>query len=303
MTRFQEATKVIGKSLLYRFWTPHLPRPLRLGYVFHTECIYDDTYFKVLLKFCEDYFQLTQNRPICTLMSPRAVRVAQQLKIRGIKERDYTERARLLSGVSTIGYHGHFWMDPNQLGGPENEMRGDRFSISALNEQISRDLDWFKKSDVDHHGIYSAGWWVMRQEIMESLIINGFSLDFSFSKSPWFKNKFSMELMEKNKIRSGEPFFTEGSTGRTLCVQDFLGCHTTPFPQDFIRNINLQFSKDEELYSSPTGVVHSHDYDLSPLNTLRCLQWLKTRCDVTFLSAEDFQAMKTYPLRSISLAR
>ena len=45
------------------------PGQIRLGYIFHTEQIYDQNLFTQLLEFCESYRKITGKPPICTLMS------------------------------------------------------------------------------------------------------------------------------------------------------------------------------------------------------------------------------------------
>jgi hypothetical protein len=295
--------KNIAKKILYTLYTPKLPESLiQLGYIFHTEQIYDQKLFAQLLGFCESYQKITGKNPICTLMTGVNPLVAEGMKSNGVSAQEYVFRARKLSEVSTLGYHGHFWSDTSKLQDPASQIKGRRSVEPALKTQFENDLQWFKSNELSHNGLYSGGWWFMNEQVQKLLIQYGFSVDFTFSKAPYFRNSYSLDLMKKNQIRIGEACRIES---QLLCIQNFIGCHTTPFIGDFYRNMRKLLMQEGKLDSPIQGVVNSHDYDLDVENTLKCIEALKKDSSVEFCDAQDFQSLlgkKGKPIKSVSLS-
>jgi hypothetical protein len=295
--------KNLAKKILYTLYTPKLPvGRIQLGYIFHTEQIYDQKLFTQLLSFCESYQKITGKRPICTLMTGVNPLVAEGMKNHRVSAQEYVLRARQLSEVSTLGYHGHFWSDVSKLHDAASQIKGRRSIEPALKTQFENDLQWFKSNGLNHNGIYSGGWWFMSEQVQKLLVQHGFSLDFTFSKAPYFRNPYSQDLMQKNQIRIGEVCRIEE---QLLCIQNFIGCHTTPYIEDFYRNMRKLLAEDGQPDSPIHGVVNSHDYDLDVVNTLKCIEALKKDPSVEFCDVQDFQALlarKGKSIKSVALS-
>ena len=294
--------KNLSKKLIYTFYRPKLPETrLHLGYIFHTEKIFDQKLFSKLLQFCESYQRITGKKPICTLMSGVNPLVLEGMKAHAVSPALYVERARQLSRVSTLGYHGHFWSDLRNLEEPSSQIKGRRPSEPALAIQFENDLHWFKSNGLDHNGIYSGGWWFMSEQVHELLIKSGFVLDFTFSHAPYFRNPYSHQIMQTHQIRAGEVCRVEN---QLFCIQNFIGCHTTPFVEDFYRNMRKLLTNDGQTKSPSYGVVNSHDYDLDLENTLMCIESLRANSSVEFWGAEDFRSLtdqKRDAIKSVSI--
>lgn len=289
--RLAAAPKVnqLLKSIYYSFSHYSLSQfeELNLGYVFHTERIYNDTYFSRLLRFCKSYEALTGKKAICTLMPFTNARVAHECRSHNVDDKNYLERTRELSTVSSLGYHGHFWTDPTRLSDTSTEIKKENFSHLAFRKQFEEDLHWFKRNDISHNGVYAAGWWFMNREVLLSLLENQFTVDFSFSQSKWFSNPYSEKSMRENRILAGESFLVSHGEHKLLCVQNLIGCHHSSFPEDFVRNLlKLNFSKET---NKAMGVVNSHDDDLDENNTLGCIEYLMKQPKVTFWGLEEFK--------------
>ena len=286
-----------GKRALYSVRPPRWPDhvDLTIGYVFHTERIYDARVFDQLMTFCRAYKQLTGKRATATLIPPTNLRLRYELSKAGFPEAAFIDRARALADVSTLGYHGHYWLDedaytraaPKTNGRVQQlEMRRGQFLQAPFKRQFHRDLAWFEQNDLPHNNAYAAGWWTMNEWIVEALFEYGFRVDYSISKSPWFQSEFAAEQLARHGLRTGEVFAmhnAETPEDRGLVfVQNLIGCHTTPFPEDFVRVLNRFLPAG----GTVTGVVNSHDYDLHPTFTLRCLERLSKK-GVRFFEHHD----------------
>src|SRR5690606_35241076 len=107
-----------------------------------------------------------------------------------------------------------------------------------LENQIINDLNWFSKHELNHNGLYAAGWWFVNKELIYILIKNGFTFDFSFSRHIHFINQFSLKLMNENNIQAGDPFqIFAPEIGALTEIQNLIGAPSTPFIQDFNRHL------------------------------------------------------------------
>ncbi len=118
------------------------------------------------------------------------------------------------------------------------------------------------------------------------LIERGFKLDFTFSHSRWFRSDFSYMLLESNQVPPGAPFVIHRGDRELLCVQMLIGCHQTPFVDDFRRNLASLLGPQRAV----RGVVGSHDYDLDAVNTLRALRALRDDDRAGFFDLGELQA-------------
>jgi hypothetical protein len=279
----------LAKTAYYRALRPDLLAGyhLSLGYIFHVERIFDRRIHERLLQFCRDFRALTGARVIATLMSGANPQVQLGMQRAGVTDAEFSARLRAIAEECTAGYHGHFWFSPSECEKPESAIRANNFCRAAVASQMATDLDWFRTHAVDTHGIYAAGWWFLNEQVLRLLAENGFSVDYSFSKSIWYRNQYSHRLMNSCEIGAGQPFIKQVGGREILCIQNLIGCHTTRFPEDFDRNLR-KLSRGGP--KTMIGVVNSHDYDLDPANTLRCIEHLLTRYDVRFLSHDALRA-------------
>ena len=258
---------------------------LRVGYVLHTEAIQDPRYWPMLRDFCREYKSLTGVEVICTIMTPENARVAKQMQDSGVSNEEYVARVRELETMAIIGHHGHYYQDLANYAVAESEIRGDNYSREHMTDQFGDDLNWFRNHGIDHNGLYTGGWWFMHRDLLALLIAEGYRLDFSFTYSPVFGHAWSKGVMQKGGIRFGETFRLATDGGSITAIQNLIGCHNTPFVQDFNRHMNALFDPN---WPEVTGVVNTHDFNLdSNYNfTFKVLRFLASQPDVSFWGRE-----------------
>ena len=273
---------------------------LRMGYVFHTEAIQDPKCWPLLRDFCGEYKSVTGAEPICTIMTPENARINKQMQDFGVTNEEYVARVRELETMAIIGHHGHYYRDPANYTAAEGEIRGDNYDREHLTDQFGNDLNWFRDNDIDHNGLYAGGWWFMHRDLVALLIKEGYRVDFSFTHSPVFGHAWSRSLMREGGIRFGETFRLASDGGSMTMVQDLIGCHNTPFVQDFIRHMNKLFNPD---WPEVSGVVNTHDFNLDHNYefTFKVLRFLATQPRVSFWGREDLDEMVASRLRAIFL--
>ena len=246
--------------------------------------MYHQETFDGLLQFCKDYTSLTNAKVICTVMTGVNPLVASGMKKENCSAEIFIERIQLLSHYATLGYHGHYWLDVSKFNQNEYALHTTTFETQKFLAQFERDLEWFEKHAIPHHGIYAGGWWFMNKFLIEKLMATNFNTDYSFSKAPYFYNAFSANLMIENGIKTGESFslVSNNSSKTMLCIQNLIGAHNTSFPLDFDRNL-------KKILDSPNvvGVINAHDYDRNFYNTLRCIEHLLTDSKAKFFSHKD----------------
>lgn len=272
--------KNVVKTALYSVHRPNLRAfRLSLGYVFHTEQVFDSAIYENLMQFCRDYRSLTGARAICTMMSGANARVRAGMQEAKVEDGALADRMRRLAEIATLGYHGHFWLSPAEFRRPENEIRNNETVIAPIREQMDADLNWFEVQGIKLAPVYAAGWWFMNSFVLSNLATKGFQYDFSFSYSPWFRNPFSYRHLVESRIAPGQSFVVHTDAGDITCVQNLIGCHHTPFSDDFRRNLRKIL---DDRSRSIVGVVNAHDYDLHAPYTLRCLESLLKRDSAEF---------------------
>ncbi|MBA9076991.1 hypothetical protein [Rufibacter quisquiliarum] len=279
--------KTLLKKALYQFKSYPIPSSynLQLGYIFHTEMVFNDKMFKDLLHFCSEFKAITGTQPICTVMSGVSPKVADGMRQHKCEDKKLADRYHELGGFATLGYHGHFYLNPALFKRKEAEIRSNNFSKQNLKEQFTRDLEWFSSHNLPHNGLYAAGWWFMNQHLLAMLIEAGFAYDFSFSKHIHFRNQFSHKLMLENELRAGEPFeITIPGQGSIKEIQNLTGSPSTPHFQDFTRNLLHILDPSQPRV---TGVINSHDYDLDLKNTLLLFRNLEKLSNVSFFDANQ----------------
>lgn len=285
--------KNLIKQIGYRFLFKNVLKGhvMTLGYVFHTEEIFDKSIFDNLLHFCKEYRKLTNASPICALMTPLNPRVREGMKAHQISMDEFGRRVRLLAQHASIGYHGHFWFHPDEFRNGAAEIKCTNFLRLAVEAQVDEEVQWFRSMNIRHNNFYAPGWWFMNAELLAILRKNSFDVDLSFSKSLWFYNTYSHTLMKRHNIRTGEPFVLNTAYGDVTCIQNFIGCHATEFPQDFDRNFSYLLDPD---YREIIGVVNAHDRDLIGEdfieNTLNCLSYLQERYKARLVSYDNLVA-------------
>jgi hypothetical protein len=285
------------KSLYYAGKTTRLREDIKLkiGYIFHTEELDNDATFTRLIEFIKLFRAETGKAPICAVMTGANERIRRRLKASGFADEEYARRIHCVGEKATLGYHGHFWREPQSENLLAQEMRQGAAGAS-LADQLTSDLNWFKRYGIDHQGVYAAGWWYMCREIQRLLVKNGFHYDFSTSYSPHFYNEYSSSLLQKNRIEPGQAFDVHFNDGSLRCIQNFIGCHRSRFPEDFIRNMNQIFSRNTR---EAIGVVNSHDYDLDLKNTMNCIRFLRKNKMADFIGFDDFCTLDQSQVRSL----
>lgn len=273
------------KKCLYALYPKHSLQKynLQLAYIFHTEKIYEEAIFQNLLAFCKTYHQLTGAKPICTIIPPTNLLVKEALAKHHIVPQLFLDRLQQLAQVATIGYHGHFYLYHQTA--YANGIHCNNFSVSALTQQLENDLAWFSKHEINHHGIYAGGWWFFNKYLAQLLLKHGFTVDFSFSKAPFFYNQYSHQLMKAHHILTGQSFSLGKRTNSLLCIQNFIGCSNYEQPLDFDRNMHKLLTPNHKKLIN-IGVINSHDYDINNRKTLDCITHLLTNANCQFHSAD-----------------
>lgn len=256
---------------------------LDLGYIFHTEWIYHQKTVEALLQFCENYKALTGKKVICTIMTAVNPLVTAGMKRENCSAASFIDRVKRLSELATLGYHGHFWLDDMKFQEAAYALHSTTFVAEKFLPQFERDLNWFEKNNIIHNGIYAGGWWFFNAFLAKKLMEHKFTSDYSFSKAPYFFNAYSMELMNSNKIKTGESLILKTAEGQQLlCIQNLIGAHDTPFPLDFDRNLKKILDAETCL-----GVINAHDYDRSFTTTLKCIEHLLKEAKANFHNQDE----------------
>jgi len=279
------AISVINDILKYFYFNYfnkniNLVRPMTIGYVFHTESIYDIDCYSILLDFVRSYKSMTGEQCVLTIMTPENCHVKKMMHIQSCENSEFLDRVLLLSEYAEIGYHGHFYR--NDTGIKSGNNVEDHLLIS---DQFDRELLWLDDYVDSFIRVYAAGWWHMSDIVIKKLLENDFIMDFSFTHSGFFGCDYSKEILRKNSISLGQPFTLKESS-QLVFLQNFIGCHDNKFPEDFMRRMNLLINSipcaDDRLY----GVVNNHDFNLSDgndYNTLKCIE-RALDCNVNFIN-------------------
>lgn len=273
-----------AKKLIYSIQDPALPEvEMNFAYIFHVESIFSETVYKNFYSFLQSYSSMTGQKCLLTLMSGANPRVRQGIQ-RESDETTFLGRIERLAEIADLGFHGHYYFDEPSFSNPLSQMKGVNFHFPSIVGQVQNELDWFSKNGIKIGPYYSAGWWFQSVKLLDHLCDLGFTMDASFSLAPWFRNNNSFQLLSKNQIKAGEIFLVRE---KMLCVQNLIGCHNTPFPQDFVRNAKKVFD-DFGIPPKVHSFIHSHDYDLCARYTLDTIEHLMKK-GVNFVSAEFFE--------------
>jgi hypothetical protein len=262
------------KSLYYAIKPPQLTKAnsLQLGYVFHTEMIFEKKYFETMLHFLPRYQELTGCRAIATLMSGKNPRVRDGIRNAGITEKEFVSRLLKIGEYATLGYHGHFVHSPEHYKEFSQQIRGAGYDMAPIKIQIQAELDWFCEKRIKIGPYYSGGWWFHAPELYEELVRQGFQFDFSQSFAPWYRSPVIYPILQAKQVLCGEPLALHLASSKMYLVQNLVGCHNTIFPEDFIRNMQRLLKNG---FQNPVAVVNSHDFDLQEENTLAALEKVK----------------------------
>ena len=216
-----------------------------LSYVFHTEKIHDDLIYSTLLSFVKAYLEITNKKCILTVMTPMNYQIKQEMRDVQCSVQKYADRIYSLSEYAVIGYHGHFYSTLDT----SDEIKGNIYDDSAASMQFDNEVEWLAKYFPGYSKAYSAGWWYLSDTIINKLIEHNFKFDFSFSYSPYFGCNYSKKIMSEYDIKFGETFaMNDGSDIKY--VQNFIGCHDSKYPQDFIRRFNYKIRFEDLILRS-----------------------------------------------------
>lgn len=275
--------KNLAKQAAYSIFPQELPKGLKLNiaYTFHTESLFEDAYFLPFIQFLRDYRSLTGKKALATLMSGANPRVRDGAKGRGMGDRELADRMLKVGELAELGFHGHYAFEPERYRETPMQIRGGLYDIASIEKQIDAELEWFKRMGLELGPFYSGGWWFQAPELYALLAERGFKLDASVSYSPWFRQANTYFWFQLAKVLPGEAVIV---LDKIAAVQNLIGCHDTPFPDDFIRHLRKIIGRETGLVSA---FVHSHDFDLKPVFALRALERIR-REGASFCEASDF---------------
>ena len=246
----------------------HFNISLKLAYVFHTEKIYDQRVYKILLSFVRSYCEITSKRCILTVMTPNNYFIKREMRRVKCSEAEYIKRLFELSRYAVIGYHGHFYGDEGV------EIKGSLIYDAFVFDQFDNEISWLENNFDEYSRVYSAGWWYLSDIVIKKLIEYDFYNDYSFSYAEYFGCDYSKKIMKNNGVFLGEAFSIKSNKSLKF-IQNFIGCHDTPYPQDFIRRFNKLVKNSHSINKNMEGVVNNHDYNLLDNNdyyTLKCIE-------------------------------
>lgn len=294
------------KNLLKKFYysinNVAFPQKMQLntGFIFHTEEIFNPVIHQTLIRFCKEYQFVTGTKCICVTMTPPNKRVEKGMKLFGCSNQEYINRMHELSDVAHIGFHGHFWHDPEKFEDANFDIRKNNtnYNYDIFYKQFEDQINWFYENNIAHNNTYSGGWWFLNKDLIQLLMKHNIRFDYTVSKSPNLCNPFTINLVKKNKIQYGESFYTFINDKKLLHIQNLHSGHNTPFPRDSTRFMNTLIEKD---FLNITGVLNSHDYSLDYDYTIQWIKYLKKMPQVNFLNHQDFVQTPTIDLKIIKL--
>jgi len=158
--------------------------PLRLGFVLHTEMIYDGIVFERLKSLGASL----PFKPMLCVMTPKNPYIKHAMEQRGVSEVEFNKRLRTLSERYEVGFHGH-WCTAVAASAPAADRKHMTriekagFALTIDNpEEIRKQF----KSEVGYlaaqgykPAVYSAGWWHLNESVVGLLDEHGFSADCS----------------------------------------------------------------------------------------------------------------------------
>jgi hypothetical protein len=277
------------KKIYYSINNVAFPSEIQLdtGFIFHTEEIFNPAIHQTLIRFCKEYQLITGTRCICVTMTPPNKRVEKGMRLFGCTNQEYINRMQELSEVAHIGFHGHFWHDPEKFEDANFDIRksNTEYKYDVFYKQFEDQINWFYENNLSHNNTYSGGWWFLNKDLIELLLKHDIRYDYSVSLSPNLWNPFTIQLVKENKIHYGESFSTLTNNQKLLHIQNLHCGHNTPFPQDATRFMNTLIQNN---FVSITGVLNSHDYSVDYDNTIRWIRYLRAMPQVNFLNHQDF---------------
>lgn len=280
--------KDILKKTYYTIKSVHYPIQFsfKLGFVFHTEEIFNPEIHNTLIKFCKQYIEVTGTKCICVTMTPPNKRVEKGMRLFKCSNQEYINRMQELSSVAHIGFHGHFWHDPQKFedAGFDIRKHNTGYKYDVFYKQFEEQVNWFYENNISHNDTYSGGWWFINKDLIELLLKHGFKYDYSMSKSPNLWNPFTIDIIKENNIHYGESFYTALNNKKLLHIQNLHSGHNTAYPKDATKFMNTLLQKT---YPYITGVVNSHDYCLDYKYTLDWMRYLKMQPRIEFLNHEE----------------
>src|SRR5437868_8835637 len=181
-----------AKNLLKQFYylvkKVEFPREVqfKVGFIFHTEEIFNPAIHGELIRFCREYTAITGTKCICVTMTPPNKRVEKGMRLFGCSNQEYINRMAALSEVAHIGFHGHFWHDPQKFEDADFDIRKNNtnYNYEIFYKQFEEQVNWFKENGVSHNQTYSGGWWFINKDVIDLLLKHDFKYDYTISKSP-----------------------------------------------------------------------------------------------------------------------
>ena len=295
--------KNVAKHFYYAINKVAFPEEVsfKLGFIFHTEEIFNPVIHQTLIRFCKEYISVTGTKCICVTMTPPNKRVEKGMRLFNCSNQEYINRMKELSDVAHIGFHGHFWHDPEKFEDADFDIRKNNtnYNYEVFYKQFEDQVNWFYENNVSHNNTYSGGWWFINKDLVELLVKHNIQYDYTISKSPNLWNPFTIDLVKQNQIRFGETFYTAYQGKKLLHVQNLHSGHNTPFVLDATRYMNTLIERE---YPDIVGVLNSHDYCLDYAYTIKWMEYLVKLPQVSFLNHEELVQTNINEAKIIELA-
>lgn len=292
----------IVKKIYYQINNIAFPKDytFEIGFIFHTEEIFNPKIHQLLIRFCKEYLLITGTKCICVTMTPPNMRVEKGMRLFNCHNQEYINRMQELSEVAHIGFHGHFWHNPEKFEDANFDIRKNNtnYNYNIFYKQFEDQINWFKENNVSHNNTYSGGWWFLNKDLLSLLLKHDIKYDYTVSLSPNLWNPFTINLTKSNNISYGERFFTAIEDKKMMHIQNLHCGQGTPFPQDATRYMNTLLSKD---FLKISGVLNSHDYSLDYDNTIKWIRYLKNLPQVKFVNHQNIVKAPVDDLKIIEL--
>ena len=222
------------------------------NFCIHTEVVYDDKTYEALLRFSEDFRELTGKRITVCVSTPVCPLVTKGIRERGLSEEAFGGRVLGLSRHADIGYHGHFYPEGSTT---FDHMRRADYDRDLVVRQIGREMAWFNNIGVFPR-TYIAGCWFMMKEMVLELERLGIEVDASIRRGK--PDTFGGVYLDESEVpQYGRPFILPPSR-KIVEIQSIFGPVMTPA----IMKGYLSRYMERDVESPQSFIFPLHDWDI-----------------------------------------
>lgn len=222
------------------------------NFAIHSEIIYDDKTYKMLLKFAGDFYKLTQKRIAVCISTPFCPLVSQEMAKRKIPRDIFNKKVLGLSEIADIGYHGHFYKEDGRV---ISQISDANYDSAVVKSQIEKEMGWFKDEGITPR-IYVGGWWFLNSDIILELERSGILVDASIRGGQ--VNTFGANYLKTDEIPEyGKPFVLPPS-GSIIEIQSLFG----PVMPAFMMKYHLARYLDTKITGELFYIFPLHDWDI-----------------------------------------